>query len=157
MDNQPMDMKLKPIGTVSNGMKAIPSKPGYNWQAVTSRIIIDEALTEALESLDKYSHIIVIYWLHKAYIRKYSIKVHPRGDKSLPLVGLFASRSPHRPNPLGKKTVRLVKREGNVLWVKGLDAIDGTPVIDIKPFIPGYDSPDEATVPEWNTRKHIDR
>ena len=156
MDKQPMDMTLKPIGTVSNEMEAIPSKPGYNWQAVTSRIVVDEALTEALEGLDKYSHIIVIYWLHKAYIRKYSLRVHPRGDTSLPLVGLFASRSPYRPNPVGKKTVRLIKRQGNTLWVNGLDAIDGTPVIDIKPFIPGYDSPDEATVPEWNMRKHID-
>ncbi len=157
MDKQPSDMTFKPIGIVSNKMKEIPSKPGYDWQAVESRITINEDLAEALEGLDKYSHIIVIYWLHKAFIRKYSLKVHPRGDKSLPLVGLFASRSPYRPNPVGKKTARLMKREGNTLLVRGLDAIDGTPVIDIKPFIPGYDSSDDATVPEWNSRKHIDK
>jgi len=157
MEEQPADMTLKPIGVVSSEIKAIPSRPGYNWQVVASRIILDEDLAEALEGLDRYSHIIVIYWLHKAYNRKHSIKVHPRGDKSLPLVGLFASRSPHRPNALGVKTVRLIKRRGNTLWIRGLDAIDGTPVIDIKPFIPGYDSSDDATVPEWNTRKHIER
>lgn len=156
MDKQPSHMTLKSIGTVSNQMKEIPPKPGYNWQALESRITVDEALGETLESLDNYSHIIVIYWLHKAFIRKYSTKVHPRGDLSLPLVGLFASRSPHRPNPVGVKMVQLIKRRSNTLWVRGLDAIDGTPVIDIKPFIPGYDSPDEATVPEWDSRKHID-
>ncbi len=156
MDKQPPDMKLKPIGFISNEMKAIPPKPGYNWQAIESTITVSEDLGEALESLDRYSHIIVIYWLHRAYIRDYSIKVHPRGDKSLPLVGLFASRSPYRPNPVGAKTVQLIKRRGNRLWVRGLDAIDGTPVIDIKPFIPGYDSPDEAAVPEWDSREHID-
>ena len=122
MDKQPPDIKLEPIGVVSSEIKEIPLKPGYNWQAVASRIILDEALAEALEGLDRYSHIIVIYWLHKAYNRKHSIKVHPRGDKSLPLVGLFASRSPHRPNVLGVKTVRLIKRQGNTLWVRGLDA-----------------------------------
>ena len=155
MHERPPDMMLKPIGTVHNQMKEIPPKPGYNWQAITSRIVIDETFKQALESLDQYSHIIVIYWLHKANIRKYSLKVHPRGDISLPLVGLFASRSPYRPNPVGKKTVRFIRQQGNVLWVSGLDAIDGTPVIDIKPFIPGYDSPDEATVPEWDSRKQI--
>jgi tRNA-Thr(GGU) m(6)t(6)A37 methyltransferase TsaA len=156
MDRQPPDMKVKFIGIVSSQIKQIPPKPGYDWQAVESRITMDQAFTEALESLDKYSHIIVIYWLHKAYIRQYSLRVHPHGDTNLPLVGLFASRSPYRPNPVGTKTVQLIKRQGNTLWVRGLDAIDGTPVIDIKPFIPGSDSPDEAEVPEWDARQNID-
>jgi tRNA-Thr(GGU) m(6)t(6)A37 methyltransferase TsaA len=73
--------------------------------------------------------------------------------QELPLVGLFATRSPYRPNPVGKAAVRLLQRRGNVLRVRGLDAIDGTPVIDIKPYIPGYDSATDAKAPQWITRK----
>ena len=76
-------------------------------------------------------------------------KVHPRGQQELPLVGRFATRSPTRPNPIGKTTVKLLERRGNILKVTGLDAIDGTPVIDIKPYIPGYDSVLDTRVPPW--------
>ena len=64
-------------------------------------------------------------------------------------MGVFATRSPDRPNPIGKATVRLLQRQGNILMVEGLDAIDGTPVIDIKPYIPGYDSVENAKAPSW--------
>jgi len=67
--------------------------------------------------------------------------VYPRGDKSLGKAGLFATRSPHRPNPVGLKLAELIEVHGNVLIVKGLDALNNTPVIDIKPYLPGYDSP----------------
>jgi tRNA-Thr(GGU) m(6)t(6)A37 methyltransferase TsaA len=155
MNQKLPDIVFKPIGTVSS---EVADKPGadFDWWQVVSRIVVDESLSEALDSLDEFSHIIVIYWLHKSRAEKTCLKVHPRGDKSLPLVGLFASRSPHRPNPVGEKTVRLLKRQGNVLWVEGLDAIDGTPVIDIKPFIPGYDSPVDARTPQWNRRHRKD-
>ena len=80
-------------------------------------------------------------------------KVHPRHRKELPLVGLFASRSPNRPNPVGKATVKLLQRKGNILKVEGLDAVNGSPIIDIKPYIPGYDSADDAKVPPWITNQ----
>ena len=67
-------------------------------------------------------------------------------------MGVFASRSPDRPNPIGQSTVRLRHRQGNLLTVEGLDAIDGTPVIDIKPYIPGVDSVKNAQVPQWMTK-----
>lgn len=149
MDGKPSQMTFKPIGVVSNEVRDRPGMD-FEWLEVVSRIIIDQSLAEALDGLDKYSHIIVIFWLHRPHKSHYALKVHPRGDKSRPLVGLFASRSPHRPNPVGEKTVRLLKRQGNVLWVEGLDAIDGTPVIDIKPFMPGYDSPQDAGIPQWS-------
>ena len=75
------------------------------------------------------------------------------GKQELPLVGLFATRSPNRPNPVGIATVRLLERQGNILKVEGLDAIDGTPIIDIKPYIPGYDSATDAKVPPWITNQ----
>jgi tRNA-Thr(GGU) m(6)t(6)A37 methyltransferase TsaA len=79
------------------------------------------------------------------------IKVHPKGNHNLPLVGVFASRSPARPNPIGITTVKLLERRENVLKVTGMDAIDGTPVLDIKPYIPGDDSSTEAKTPGWLT------
>ncbi len=139
---------MKPIGIVRNGIKQAPGA-GYEWGKVVSDILIDGSLTEALDGLEEFSHIIVLYWMHQAAPGQAPTRVHPRRKRELPLVGLFASRSPHRPNPLGKATVRLLQRQGNTLRVEGLDAIDGTPVVDIKPYIPDYDSVTNAKVPPW--------
>ena len=142
---------LKAVGVVRNTVKQAPGH-GYNWQDVVSEIVVDSSLTEALDGLEKYSHIIVIWWMHKVTVTDQSpTKIHPQGNLEIPLTGIFATRSPRRPNPLGKATVRLLQRQGNILKVKGLDAIDGTPVIDIKPYIPRYDSVTGARAPEWRT------
>ena len=144
------DMTLKAIGIVRNEIKQ-PLREG--WEKVISDIVIDSSLTEALDGLEEFSHVIVIYWMHHVATGPPPIKVHPRARQELPEVGLFASRSPNRPNPVGKATVRLLQRRSNILMVEGLDAIDGTPVIDIKPYIPGYDSADDAKVPPWVTKQ----
>ena len=142
-------MKLKAIGIVRNGVKQ-PIRHG--WSEVVSDIVIDSHLAEALDGLDQFSHLIVLYWMHQLNPRrKLPLKVHPMGKAELPLMGRFATRSPSRPNPVGQATVRLLERRGNILKVKGLDAIDGTPVIDIKPYIPGYDSATDAKAPRWTT------
>ena len=153
MLNELSNMTLETIGIVRNAVKQPPG-PGYHWQDTVSEIEVDDSLTEALDGLEGFSHIIVIYWMHQAdRIEPLPHKIHPRGNPELPLVGRFATRSPHRPNPLGKATVRLLKRQGNILNVKGLDAIDSTPVIDIKPHIPGSDSPADAKTPSWMTQR----
>ena len=145
------DMTLKAIGIVRNKIKQ-PLRHG--WREIVSDIVIDASLTEALDNLDEFSHIIVLYWMHQLPAgRELPLKVHPMGKPELPLVGRFATRSPSRPNPLGQATVRLLERRGNVLKVKGLDAIDGTPVVDIKPYLPGYDSASDAKVPPWMTNR----
>jgi tRNA-Thr(GGU) m(6)t(6)A37 methyltransferase TsaA len=136
---------LKAIGIVRNEIKQ-PAR--CDFKEVVSEIVLDSSLTEALDNLDDFSHIVIIYWMHQS-IGPAPKKVHPKGKPGLTLMGVFATRSPVRPNPIGKATVRLLKRRGNVLTVEGLDAIDGTPVIDIKPYIPGYDSVDNAKVPSW--------
>jgi tRNA-Thr(GGU) m(6)t(6)A37 methyltransferase TsaA len=149
MTEQPPDMKLKAIGIVRNDVK---QQLRHGWSEVVSDIVIDSHLTEALDGLDGFSHIIVLYWMHQLTPRgKLPLKVHPMGKPELPLMGRFATRSPSRPNPVGQTTVRLLERRGNTLKVKGLDAIDGTPVIDIKPYIPGYDSAADAKAPRWTT------
>ena len=138
------DITLKAIGIVRNGIK---QRPKQGWEKVVSEIVVNSSLAEALDGLEEFSYIIVLYWMHRAASGKVPLKIHPMGKQELPLVGLFATRSPHRPNPIGKATVRLLQRQGNILKVEGLDAIDGTPVIDIKPYLPGYDSAANATVP----------
>ena len=76
----------------------------------------------------------------------------PRGRDDMPEAGIFAQRAKHRPNPIGVTAVRVVARDGTVLRVQGLDAIDGTPVIDIKPYVPAFDRVDGAAAPEWLER-----
>ncbi|MEA2085674.1 MAG: tRNA (N6-threonylcarbamoyladenosine(37)-N6)-methyltransferase TrmO [Chloroflexota bacterium] len=151
MANKLPGMTLKAIGTVRNEIK----RPSHReCTEVVSEIVIDAGLTEALDRLDEFSHIIVLYWMHKAAGGQPAARVHPRGRREAPLVGVFATRSPNRPNPVGQTTVRLLERRGNILKVKGLDAIDGSPVIDIKPYLPGYDSPADAGVAPWITICH---
>ena len=150
MINELPGMTLKAIGIVRSEVKQ-PSMQGY--KGIVSDIVIDSSLTEALDNLEEFSHIIVLYWMHQVAGSKSPAKVHPMGRPEVPAVGLFATRSPNRPNPVGKATVRLLKRRGNILKVEGLDAIDGTPVIDIKPYLPGYDSATDARVPSWITSR----
>jgi L-fuculose-phosphate aldolase len=85
----------------------------------------------------KSGKIIVICWMHEADRER--LKVHPRDQEELPERGVFSTRSPHRPNPVSLHTVTLLSIEGNVLRVRGMDAIDGTPVVDIKPHSPELD------------------
>jgi tRNA-Thr(GGU) m(6)t(6)A37 methyltransferase TsaA len=145
-----MKINLTPIGFVRN---AVTEPKGEDWQTITSEIIVNEDLKEALSGIDEFSHIIVIYWMHRTSPAERSVmKVHPKRNQNLPLVGVFATRSPARPNPIGIATVKLLECRENVLKVIGLDAIDGTPVLDIKPHIPGADSPTAAKTPGWLTK-----
>ena len=100
-----------------------------------SQTEIFKEFEEGLQDIEGFSHIIVIYWFHKSEGYHLLIKT-PWDDK---LHGLFATRSPHRPCPPGLTVVELVAREKDVLKVKGLDAIDGTPLLDIKPYVPSID------------------
>lgn len=144
-------MVLKAIGVVKNEIKQPSMRDSKD---VVSDIVVDANLTEALDNLDEFSHIIVLYWMHQVTATEQPpTKVRPRGNRTSPLMGVFATRSPSRPNPIGKATVRLLKRQGNILKVKGLDAINGSPVIDIKPYIPGYDSVARAKVPPWVSKR----
>ena len=121
---------LKPIGVVRSPFKRRSKRDAKN---LISNIVVDSGLTEALYDIEDYSEIIVLYWFHHAR-KLFPMKVHPRRDTTIPLKGVLATRSPDRPNPIGMTIVSLLKHKDNVLTVKGLDAIDGTPVIDIKPY-----------------------
>ena len=115
-----------------------------------SVIIINKEYSDCLDGIEDFSHIIVLFWTHKVSDDARQIKkVHPAGLKQMPIKGIFATRSPVRPNPLCKTTVKLIERKGTTLLVEGLDAIDKTPVVDIKPHLPFYDSPLNVRLADW--------
>lgn len=123
-----------------------------DWREVESEIVLRSDLSPALDGIEDFSHIVVFWWLHLTLEEERSarLKVHPRGRRENPLTGIFATRSPVRPNLIGMTIVQLIERKDNVLQVRGLDAVDGSPVIDIKPFVTGYDNPEgETRWPEW--------
>jgi tRNA-Thr(GGU) m(6)t(6)A37 methyltransferase TsaA len=120
---------LTPIGTVENGLPL--GTPREQLQAAESRIILDPALVEGLHALEKQARILVVFHFHLS--EGYDLLQHPRGDSSREKRGVFALRSPRRPNPIGVTEVELLEIQGNVLRVRGLDAVDGTPVLDLKP------------------------
>lgn len=140
---------VKPIGFVRNDVR----EGMADWERVESILEIGEEYEEHLYGVEKFSHIIVVMWMDRAR-GKPPERVHPRGRKDLPEVGLFSSRSPLRPNPIGVTVTRLLERRGRILKVKGLDAYDGTPILDIKPYMP-FDIK-EASFPEWVRRLLID-
>lgn len=120
---------ITPIGVVRNGVHERPEK----WADILSDIHVKSEYHDALDGLEEFSHIVVIFYLHLS--ASHVLKVHPRKREDLPLVGVFATRAPVRPNFLGVSTVELLQIDKNVVTVKGLDAFDGTPVIDLKPHL----------------------
>jgi tRNA-Thr(GGU) m(6)t(6)A37 methyltransferase TsaA len=117
------------IGHVKNAFDG-PAAPD-KIRSVESRIVIHPTLTEGLKGLGVGQRVMVVFYFHRS--QGFDLLQHPQGDRSRPRRGVFALRSPHRPNPVGVTVVELVAVEGNVLRVRGLDAINGTPVLDLKP------------------------
>ncbi len=139
-------VSVRPIGVVRNGVKQ-PRMDG--WASVRSDIILRDELTDALDGIEGYSHIIVVFAFDRVPEAEQRQRVRPRGDPSLPEEGVLATRSQLRPSPIGVSVVRLLRRRRNIIRVEALDAIDGTPVLDIKPYYPNYDAVPDADIPEW--------
>ena len=119
----------------------------------TSRVKIFPEFCAGLQNLDDFSHVIILYWCHlrdKKDERRV-LKVTPRRHLHTSQVGVFASRSPTRPNPIALCVTQLVKIQNCTLHVRGLDALEGSPIIDIKPYIPRADSIPNGKVPEWTS------
>ena len=146
---------VRPIGVVRSAVKSLEDAPRQGAVAGTeAEIVVDPAFAEALTGLaarigpaggsleagreaHRSGKIIVLCWMDRA--DRGRLTVHPRGQEDKPERGVFSTRSPHRPNPVSLHTVELLEVRGNVLRVRGMDAVDGTPVIDIKPHSPGLD------------------
>jgi len=157
------DMILKQVGIVRSDTKepSLRARSGdLNWESEQgpashsteniSEIVIDPQYSGILDGIEDFSHLLVLYWAHKVDKDGRTLaKVHPMGRKDLPLVGVFSTCSPARPNPVLAIAVRLLERDGHTLRVEGLDAIDGSPVVDIKPYLPSYYSVPEAALSDW--------
>ena len=136
---------IKPIGFV----KTETTDDGMRDKTRISQIIVNSELIEALEGILGFSHLFILCWLHQiSSQQRQTLKVRPRGRKDMPLLGIFATRTKLRPNPIGLTLVELVKVEDNILTVRGLDAFNGTPILDIKPF-DSWDATANAIMPQW--------
>ena len=123
-------VEMKPIGLV----RRTSADEDVKDKGIVSRVVLDEDLGPALDGIADFSHVFVIYWLHQVVRAKEPVLHHPGRLREAQPVGILATRAPIHPNPIGLTLVEIVRREGNTLWVKGLDAHDGTPVLDIKPY-----------------------
>jgi tRNA-Thr(GGU) m(6)t(6)A37 methyltransferase TsaA len=140
---------VRPIGLVHNDRTELGPD---GWLALPSRIVLFDEFRAGLDAISGFSHIIVLTWLDRVPdAERRAIALRPEGDRYPGAVGIFALRVPARPNPIGVTVVPLLAREGTVLHVRGLDAVDGTPVLDVKPYLPRYDSVPEASLPDWAT------
>jgi tRNA-Thr(GGU) m(6)t(6)A37 methyltransferase TsaA len=114
-------------------------------------IVVHKEYAKALLGLNQFSHIVVMYWFHKndSSEQRKVLQVHPRRDKTKPLTGVFATRSPSRPNLIGISICKILSFDGNVVYIDEIDAFHDSPVIDIKPYIPEIDLISGARVPWW--------
>ena len=128
-------MELKPIGIIHSPYQGGQAPYQGHGHGEICQVEIFKEFEEGLKDIEGFSHIILIYWFHQS--RGYHLLVKTPWDAKPH--GLFTTRSPHRPCPLGLSVVELVAREKNILKVKGLDAIDGTPLLDIKPYVSSID------------------
>jgi len=138
-----MNMNLKQIGIIHTPyerFKEVPYQSSLSEDVCEIEVFKD--YEGGLKDIEGFSHLIVLYWMHKS--TGYSLLVKTPWDTELH--GLFTTRSPNRPNPIGISIVRLIERKGNILRVKGIDAIDGTPLIDIKPYVPEFDEKEKREV-----------
>ena len=144
-----MKIEMEAIGYVTNEVK---DKKDVAWGKDTSSIVLNEEYISGLKGLEDFSHVIILYHLDKAkYEKDKHLQRRPQNREDMPLVGIFSQRGKDRPNRIGMTSVEIVSVSDDTLVVKGLDAVDGTPVLDIKPYYPVYDKKN-ATVPEWVNR-----
>jgi tRNA-Thr(GGU) m(6)t(6)A37 methyltransferase TsaA len=135
---------LTPIGVVKNKVK----KPRFgSFKSEVSQVVLNKKFTDALNGIEDYSHVIIVFWMDK--VKDKVITHRPQGNPDVPIVGIFSCRCPQRPNPIAITTVKLLSRKQNTIKVKGLDVLNETPVIDIKPYWPVYDKVKTAKMPKW--------
>jgi len=143
-------ISLTPIGFVRNSRQIVTDD---YWGGIISEIVIDKSIDEdSLNGIEEFSHIEVIFYFH--LIEKEKIITgarYPRNNPNWPKVGILAQRGKNRPNQLGLSIVELIERRGNMLLVTGLDAVDGTPVLDIKPVMKEFLPSKDIVQPKWSS------
>lgn len=133
------DYRIRPIGWVRSPLKERQQAPHQGRPVgVEAELVIEKTALQGLDGIQAGDKLFVLCWLHMA--DREILRVHPRGNAAVPKRGVFATRSPDRPNPLGLCLVDVLDVDGPVLKVRGLDAVDGTPVVDLKPYISSLDT-----------------
>jgi len=141
---------LTAIGYVSSSVIGQSDK---NWGQTKSRIMIEPEFSGGLAGLEDFSHVWIVTYLHQAkYEREKHLIRRPRGLEDMPEVGIFSQRAKDRPNPIGISAVEILDVGNNFLDVRGLDAVNETPVLDIKPYFPYFDGIKNCKIPEWVNR-----
>jgi len=148
-----VDIILHPIGTVRNDHP--PGSKPLTWQGVDSRLAFDPQWTEALSGLDGFSHAIVICYLHLIGLDRSPTYIRPQRRPEMPEIGFFGTRTPARPNPISSTVVEIVRRDRSVLHVRNLDMYDGTPILDIKPYLTRGECLPDAQEPDWVARLRV--
>jgi len=142
-----MEIKFTPIASVKNERT---SSIDDNWEMVLSEIELAEHIpTEAFENISDFSHLEIIYYFHKVDNKDIVFSGRPRGNTNYPIVGILGQRKKDRPNAIGLCTVELLEHNGRTIKVKYLDAIDGTPVFDIKPIFKEFQPKGDIRQPDW--------
>ena len=142
-------ISYRAIGVVRNHVNE--SRPD-GWAGVRSDIILRDDLAEALDTIEGFSHVIVIFDLDRVPEAVRRQRVTVGNEETPPERGVLATRSQLRPNAIGVSVVEVLHRRKGVLRVRGLDALNGSPVLDLKPYLPQYDAVPDATLPPWATR-----
>lgn len=125
------DYFVEPIGIIRSPVKSRSDAPKQGSEDnVEGSLVVREKYADAFLGLSPGQKVLILYWLHLA--QRDCLQVHPRGDRARPKRGVFSTRSPDRPNPIGVELVEILRIEGTTITVRGLDALDGTPLIDIK-------------------------
>ena len=129
-----MNVELSRIGTVESVLTDLDAAPRQGDEgAPDARLVFEPAVLDGLDGIRPGDEIIVITWLHLA--QRDVLRVHPRGDESRPMQGVFGTRSPHRPNPIGLHRVTVISIDGDRILVGNLEAVNGTPILDVKPVL----------------------
>ena len=140
-------MNIKYIGKVNNPVNELVDD---NWGQVQSEIEINHEYADGLKGITDFSHAIIIFYMDKAQFNTETDLVRrPRGRQDLAEYGIFAQRAKHRPNPIGITTVKIISLDKNILTVRGLDAVNNTPVLDIKPYFKVFDNIEKSKQPKW--------
>ncbi len=139
-------IRLEPIGFIRNAIDE--AHRDTHWEEIESEIVIDERWRDALDGIEQFSHIWIIFFIDRVDAPA-DLKICPMKRDDMPLVGIFATRSPQRPNPIGIRAAELIQVRGNILRVRGLDALNGSPVLDLKPYLTRGDAIPNARVSEW--------
>ena len=140
------EITLRPIATVKNARVTFEDS---DWDAVESAIEMRPETAAGLDGLETFSHVVVVFWMHEDPGEPLTMKRRPRGRDDMPMLGVFAQRGRLRPNPIGVTTAAIVRVEPARLVVRGLDAIDGTPVLDLKPVLVEFLPRTPVRQPAW--------